>query len=278
VSIGGDYVAAVTQQAVDALVEEQALALTLVEDLTEDEWAAASGCEGWSVQDLVCHLACGMQLVVDPGSLPSPADGVGAEAAMDQAVIERRSWSPDEVLGAYRQWSEQGRTALAALQDPGLADTPLSLGDLGTHPLHLVANAYAFDTYCHLRFDLLAPRGPLEQPALPEDELRLRPTVDWLLAGLPQMCTPALKPVMTVPWVLELTGPGGGTWTVTPTDIAEHACVVTEGDDGSGAFRVTSSTHDFVAWSTQRTDWRELATVAGDEAAAATILDAVNLI
>lgn len=266
-----------TQQAVDALVEEQALALSLVEGLSEEEWAAPSGCEGWSVQDLVCHLACGMQLIVDPGSMPTPDDAGGAEAAMDLAVVDRRDWSPDQVVGAYRQWSEQGRAALATLQDPGLAATPLPLGDLGTHPMHLVANAYAFDTYCHLRFDLLAPRGPLDRPALPEDELRLQPTIDWLLAGLPQMCTAALKPAMTVPWVLELTGPGGGTWTVAPTD-GDHACTVTEGDGASGAFRVTSSTHDFVAWSTQRTDWREHASVDGDDAAAAPILDAVNLI
>ena len=41
---------------------------------------------------------------------------------------------------------------------------------------------------------------------------------------------------------------------------------------------VTSSTADFLAWSTTRLPWRQLVKVDGDEAAAADFFDALNLI
>src|SRR5436853_101992 len=66
-------------------------------------------------------------------------------------------------------------------------DDTIALGDLGTHPLHLVANAFAFDHYSHLRVDLLAPGGPLERPAPPVTGDQLAAVADWILAGIPQM-------------------------------------------------------------------------------------------
>lgn len=46
----------------------------------------------------------------------------------------------------------------------------MDLGDLGTHPMDLIANAFAFDHYTHIRVDVLAPGGPVDRPAPPVTE------------------------------------------------------------------------------------------------------------
>ena len=47
---------------------------------------------------------------------------------------------------------------------------------------------FSFDFYTHLRWDVLAPRGPLTGHDVPApDEVRLKPAVGWLLAGIPRM-------------------------------------------------------------------------------------------
>ena len=71
-----------------------------------------------------------------------------------------------------------------------MADTVVPLSDLGEHPLHLLGNAIAFDHYCHLRHDIGA--AVERAAALPHDPEVLAPTIEWMLAGLPQMCADAL--------------------------------------------------------------------------------------
>jgi hypothetical protein len=159
-----------------------------------------------------------------------------------------------------------------------MAELPLEMGDLGTHPMHLVADAYAFDHYTHVRFDLAAPDGPLELEGLPRDEGVLGPTVGWLIAGLPQMCAEPLAAVVDRPFGLLLEGPGGGEWTARPTDTRGHAVVVDEGIGDDVAFVATSSSHDFVSWSTRRRPWSDTVTLTGDEAYGAAVLNAINLI
>src|SRR6185436_2592816 len=116
----------------------------------------------------------------------------GVEQDMELGVSARKDWTTADVLADYEAISAQAIDAFAGLQEEPLASTTIPMKNLGTHPMHLVPNAFAFDHYCHLRVDLLAPTGPIERPALPSDELRLAPTIEWMLAGLPQMCEDAL--------------------------------------------------------------------------------------
>ncbi|MDH3755611.1 MAG: hypothetical protein OEU32_17240, partial [Acidimicrobiia bacterium] len=76
---------------------------------------------------------------------------------------------------------------------------------------------------------------------------------------------------------LDLTGPGGGTWTISPAGDAPFV-TITEGPSGSAAATVVSSAHDFFGWGTARFDWRDSATITGDDAYAASVLDLVNVI
>ena len=251
-----------TVEAVKALHADHEALIELAATFSTADWAAPSACDGWTVRDLVAHLTQLFRQVVDPAGLP-PADPSGAtERTQDRWVEAMRDRSPEEVL---REYVELGGQALLALEGLQGNDTPIDLGDLGTHPLHLVANAFAFDHYTHIRADLLAPLGPLDRPAPPSDEAQLAPAIDWMIAGIPQMCAGAMAALDNVVR-LELTGPGGRT-----------VLLGTPGGGGPEA-RVASSTADFVLWATRRRNWRDLDVEAsGDEDLAARFCDAIHI-
>jgi hypothetical protein len=148
--------------------------------------------------------------------------------------------------------------------------------DLGAYPLHAIVDMFTFDFTTHLHLDVLGPRGPVRRETAPLDEARLGPAVSWLLGGIPKM-QPDLAAHLGAPLALVLTGPAatsvvlstaGGTIDVTAANSFE----------GSPAATVTSTTGDFLGWSTTRLPWRESVTVGGDEAVARQFLDALNLI
>jgi uncharacterized protein (TIGR03083 family) len=248
--------------------------------LTADQWSLDSACAGWRVQDVLGHVTSNFKEMVEPSSLPEQptAEGVAvvpAEVMMERLLEPRRTWSPAELLAEYDRYREPAFAALEAMQSEPLASTPVPLSDLGTYPMHQLAEAYCFDHYCHLRHDLLQPAGPLADELPPTDDLRLRPGIDWMLAGLPQMCATTLT-VMDRPLRLTLSGPGGGTWVLHPPGD-DGLVTVVEGD-GDAAAEVRSSAHDFVSWGTRRSDWRAACALSGDERYAATVLDAVDVI
>ena len=134
---------------------------------------------------------------------------------MEAPVAERRAWPVDDVLAEYETYSGQVADLGASLQDPPMSETMLPMGDLGTHPMSIMPSTFLFDGYCHLRNDILKPNGPIDRPEPPRDEKRLAPTIEWMLAGLPWMCTEQLA-FVDRPITLVITGVGGGTWTIGP--------------------------------------------------------------
>jgi uncharacterized protein (TIGR03083 family) len=258
--------------AVDGFRAEREEILTVVKSLSDDEWNLPSDCDGWAVRDVLGHLACTLHGVVDPAFLPDMSGGT--ENAMEPPVAERRTWTIEQVIEEYETYSGQAADAFASLQAPGIGDTELAMGELGTHPMSMLASTFLFDSYTHLRHDLLAPTGPIDRPAPARDEQRLRPTVEWMLAGLPWMC-PDLTTIVDRPLVLGISGPGGGTWTIAPGD---ERVEVREGADAGAAATVRSGDHDFVVWGTRRRPWRDFVGVDGDADYAARVLDAVNII
>ena len=83
--------------------------------------------------------------------------------------------------------------ALAAMQEEPMASMAAPEADLGTYQLYSLANAFAFDHYCHLRVDLLAPTGPIVRDLPPVDDALVAPAVGWMLIRRP---APAPSP----PW------------------------------------------------------------------------------
>jgi len=132
--------------------------LALCAKIPDAVWAEESGCPGWSVRDLVSHMACSFWLAVDPTKLPDPG-GMPAERAADLYVESRRSMTPEEVVADYESVSSRGLELLAAVEGQ---DIEIPLGDVGTYPASVVPAAFAFEIFVHVRSDLFKPNGPLE--------------------------------------------------------------------------------------------------------------------
>lgn len=259
-----------TRAAIAALRAEHSRALELFDSLTSDEWARPSGCAGWSVQDVTQHMAATFHSIADPSSIETGSTP-DVEANAEVPVQARRDWSPEQVVAEYREWSEKGIAALEGLQEPPLATTVIPLANLGSHPMHILANAIAFDHYCHLRHDIGA--AVRRAADLPHDPGVLEPTVEWMMAGIPQMCADSLAScehgVNIVFTDLRHTiyhlrrSVGSGPWEVG------------EGSDPSLPICVTSA-HEFVNWATKRSDWREHAQLTDPDVGPT--LDALNVI
>jgi uncharacterized protein (TIGR03083 family) len=234
-------------QAIDALRADRATLLDICDGLAEAEWKAESGCEGWSVQDLVNHMAALYWAAVDASVLPD-VTGLPTERAQDAFVEARRSMSPKETLEDYRAVSEQ---ACVALEELGALDMVMDLGDLGSYPMSELPLAYCLDHYLHIRADLFAPRGPWSAPvpAASDDQLGL--VLDWVEVALPQQNTATLAE-LTNPVEVVITGPAARTMSFGPS--------------GPPAATIRSSADACARWVTHRASWNDVgAETSGDE-------------
>ncbi len=256
--------------AVPALQAEIARARELMVSLSPTEWATASGCTGWSVQDVVCHMASVFHSIADPSTIEG-GTSPDVERNAEVPVQARRTWTAAQVIAEYDEWADKGEAALTAMQSLPLADTVIALANLGSHPMHLLGNAIVFDHYCHLRHDI--GNAIARAAELPQDADALAATLEWMLAGLPQMCSPALASC-SQGVNLSFEGPAAGEYAVTP---GTPLWTVAPGRNPSFPTAITSA-HSFVSWATKRADWRDCVTVEGDLAAAGPTLDALNII
>jgi uncharacterized protein (TIGR03083 family) len=235
--------------AIDAIRADRDALLDICSGLTAGQWRSPSGCEGWTVQDLVTHLGNLFWLVVDGTRLPD-ISGVPTERAQEIGVDARRGLSAAEVLADYEKVSDVAMTRLAEL---AALDAELPLGeDFGTYSTRVLPCAYAFDHYTHIRADLFAPRGPLAGEPPPSDEMRVAPTLDWIDAALPQQNRSAASEC-----TLEIRVTGTG------------ARLIKFGS-GQPMAVISSDAAALVRWITQRGGWADLGVqVSGDEQALA---------
>jgi uncharacterized protein (TIGR03083 family) len=236
-----------------AIEEDRNAVLAVCSQLPEAVWAKESGCKGWSVQDLVSHMACSFWIAVDSTKLPDPGE-LPAERAADLYVESRRSMTPGEVLADYEQVSRQGLEMLAAVAGQ---DFEVPLGDVGTYPASVIPTAFAFEEFIHLRYDLFGPDGPLEGEPPPVDELRLAPTLDWIEASLPQQNANLLAGM-------------GKSAEVRLEGLCARTLRIGDGTD-VGA-HVSTDSLAFVRWVTDRGTWEDLGVQAqGDPSTLETI-------
>jgi uncharacterized protein (TIGR03083 family) len=224
--------------ALKAIEADRDALLLLCQELDDSVFAKDSGCPGWTVQDVISHMACSFWLAVDPANLPDPA-GLPAERAADLYVESRRRMTPEQVVADYESVSLRGLEMLAAVQGQEF-DVPL--GDVGTYPASIVPTAFAFEHYVHIRCDLFAPGGPLSGEPPASDDLRLAPTLDWIEAALPQQNSELLDG-MDKGVEVHLTGATGRTVRIGSDDVAAQ---------------ITCDSAAFVRWATQRGSWKAL--------------------
>jgi uncharacterized protein (TIGR03083 family) len=238
------------REAVESLRADREALLQICAGLAEDQWRAPSGCAGWTVQDVVAHMGALWYTIIDPSALPDTGD-MPTEQAQEVIVESRRSWAPQQVVDDYAEASLKALDAATGLDGQ---DFEMDLGSFGKYHISVLPSAFAFDHYTHIRADLFAPRGPLTGSPPPADELRLRPTLDWIEAALPQHSAEA---VAKLPGAVAIvaTGPGGRT--------------IVAGD-GPTVATVESDSDSLVRWITQRGGWDDLGVKGhGDEQALA---------
>ena len=237
----------------EAIAKDRTTVLELCSRLPDSMWSKDSGCAGWSVQDLVSHMACSFWLAVDASKLPDPG-GLPAERAADVYVESRRSMTPKEVVADYESVSSKGLELLAAVEGQ---DVEIPLGDVGTYHASIVPAAFAFEEFIHLRYDLFGPDGPVPGEPPPCDELRLAPTLDWIEVALPQQNAQLLNGL-------------GASAEISLDGLCARTLRV--GGDGDVAARIRSDSQAFVRWVTQRGTWEALGVQAeGDPAVLDTI-------
>jgi hypothetical protein len=166
----------------EALGADRAALLGICAGLDAASWEAPSGCAGWSVKDVVSHMAALYWAVVDPSVLPD-LTALGTEEGQELVVQSRRSMTAEQTMNDYATVSEM---AIAILETFEGVDMEMPLGDLGTYPVSVLPTAFCFDHFTHIRADLFAPRGPFDGAVPASDELRVTPTLDWIDAALPQ--------------------------------------------------------------------------------------------
>jgi uncharacterized protein (TIGR03083 family) len=255
-----------TKEAVEVLRTEHAAILEAAEGWTPEQWAAPSACEGWRVQDVLTHMTQTFQSVTDPSALPARDEALPFERQLDQMAAALADLPPDEVLIRYRDIGKQAADALEGLQ---ALDSPIDVPGLGSYPLHLIANAYAFDAYTHFRIDLLQPRGPLDGEAPPATDAHMNAAMDWMFAALPQMSSERLAPIAeTVNLTIE--GPGARTVNVTAGSVAD-------GPSADAKATVTSTAADFVLWATKREPAEGRVKIEGDHAIGKAFADALHV-
>jgi uncharacterized protein (TIGR03083 family) len=154
--------------AVPLLRQRQRLASTL-EGLSDEQWATASRCEGWSVQDVIAHLATTNQfwaysikaaLGGEPTRFLATFDPVASPAEL---VDSMRSQAPADVLASFVETNAALADAIAGLDD----DDWSVMGEAppGHVPLRAVVLHALWDSWVHER-DVVLPLGltPVEEP------------------------------------------------------------------------------------------------------------------
>jgi uncharacterized protein (TIGR03084 family) len=190
----------------DDLVAEQDRLEAILSELPGDGWLSPSGATGWTVADVVLHLAQTEELVVASVTGHSDRDwrpgGSTLDEAMDRMVRADQA-APAEI---FRRWRSARRTAVDALRqaDPQRrypwASAPLKPATLATTRL---AEHWAHG---------LDITGPLGVPFTDTDRLR---HIAWLgHSSLPYAFSFAGQEPHEV--FCELTAPDGSTWRFGP--------------------------------------------------------------
>ena len=200
----------------DDLLDERAELLVLLAPLDEDAWRTPTPAPGWTILDQITHLAffddrCRLAIVAPEEFV---AERAHALADVDGFV--------DEVTKAHRHLS--GEEELTWLQRAGLELTDTARAHEGSlrvpwygpdMSLASQITARIMETWAHGQ-DVADALG-VDRPATD----RLRHVAFLGSRALPNSYLARGRPVPDVPVRLELTGPGGDTWTFGPDDAAD---------------------------------------------------------
>jgi uncharacterized protein (TIGR03084 family) len=193
----------------DDLEAEEERLEAILEELDDAAWRSPSAADGWTVADVVLHLAQSEDAVVlsaagGDGFARLRADAASVDDGADQMVQAERA----EPAIVFERWKASRRAALSGLRtaDPR---QPMPWVTSGIKPATLATTRLA-EHWAH-GLDIT---GPLGLPFPDTDRLR---HIAWLAHGtLPYAF--ALAGEDAHPVYCEVTGPAGDTWRYGPAD------------------------------------------------------------
>jgi uncharacterized protein (TIGR03084 family) len=192
----------------DDLEAEQERLEAILDGLDDAAWRSPSGAAGWSVADVVLHLAQTEDAVVWSAAGGDRSDSAWSESSgVDDAAERMVQGERAEPAVVFERWKAGRRAALAALRgaDP---QQPIPWVTNSLKPATLATTRLA-EHWAH-GLDIT---GPLGAPFPDTDRLR---HIAWLAHGtLPYAF--ALVGQEAHPVFCELTGPAGDTWRYGPT-------------------------------------------------------------
>ena len=197
--------------------EEQTRLVRLLDGLTDEQWRSPTDCDGWSVRDIVAHLAGAAASTATLRELVRQAwlsRRIGTEGdlvdRMNQVqVSERLDLVPADLTADLVLQARRGLASRRRLPAP-LRALRLPFGPpLGTRPLgYLMGRIYTRDAWMH-RIDLARAAGaPLELTAEHDGALVEDVVAEW--AGAHGSA-----------YKLTLTGVAGGSWRAGDPPAAE---------------------------------------------------------
>lgn len=209
------------QDVFDALEVEGDRIERMLDGLPDEAWATESQCPGWTVSDVVLHLAQTEEAVattVTGGSFEVPAgvSGGNVDEIMDAWVAAERGDDPAKVL---ERWKTARRRALDALRgaDP---QTPVAWAAAPLKPRTLATTRLS-EHWIHAQ-DIAEPLG-LDYPdgdTLQQIARLAQRTVPYAFMRAGKEDPPSVR--------LDLTGPNGEAWVFGDDDAA---CLI-RGDAG----------------------------------------------
>jgi len=238
-----------------ALAEQQAELSGLLSSLDDRDWERPSACEGWSVADVVLHLAQTNEMALaslegrltrtdnplasatatgagagtgesagatpDAGAIDQGADLLVAQERGEPAAAVHQRWrtSVDRLEDAFRAGDPHRRVQWVAGQ---LSTRTLATTRLAETWIHTGDIAFAFDT-----------------PVRPADRLQHIARLAW--RTLPYAFAQAGRE-LAGPVVFQLRGPNGDLWRFAPpdADLADHGPVTTVRGDAVELCRVAA--------------------------------------
>lgn len=217
----------------------------VLESLTPDQWSQPSAVEGWTVSDVVLHLAQTEEVVTGPAITEAraflPAGETTVDGMAEDMVAAERGMTPADLLARWRKAAFATPGALAA-HPPG---TRLSWVRTPLSPRTLATTRIA-EHWAHA-LDITVPLG-IPYP----DTARLR-HVAWLahrtlpyafaVAGLPD-----------APVFCDLTAPDGSRWTFGDPDAPNQITGLASEFCRVGARRLTPEQTGLVAEGPQAAD------------------------
>ena len=202
--------------AIDALTEQQAELSGLLADLDEPDWARPSRCEGWSVADVVIHLAQTNDMATGSArgrfseALEELTDGLTGAGSVDEGadlMVRRERGQPgSKVRDRWEASVVALRDALAAV-DPSTRVTWVA-GELSARTL---ATTRLAETWIHTG-DVADGLGVMLAPS---DRLQLVARLAW--RTLPYAFGMAGRE-LAGPVAFDLVGPGGDAWVFMPEE------------------------------------------------------------